>query len=246
MRNGKLMGDGDHDKQMPPFPRDLVLEARTAMKSSITLFWSFRSPYSYIALPRVVEISRQFGIDVDMRIVHPAALRNPEYFRTMNPLARPYFMLDTARAAAFHGLAFRRPIPDPIEQDPVTLALADEHPRARRLGKLGIAATERGQGLQFCVEVSRLLWDGRVNGWDEGSHLAEASSRAGLNLAELDASIAADPDRHEFSLEQNDAALRSAGHWGVPTIVFQGEPFFGQDRIDVLRWRLTQRISDPD
>jgi hypothetical protein len=37
----------------------------------------------------------------------------------------------------------------------------------------------------------------------------------------------------------------SAGHWGVPTLVFQGEPFFGQDRIDVLRWRLTQRTSYP-
>jgi 2-hydroxychromene-2-carboxylate isomerase len=215
------------------------------MKSLITLFWSFRSPYCYIALPRVVELSRQFGIDVETRVVHPAAIRNPGYFRTMNPLARPYFMLDTARAAAFHGLSFRRPIPDPIVQDPVTLALAGEHPLARRLGRLGIAASERGRGLQFCVEVSRLLWDGRVDGWDEGGHLAEASSRAGLNLEELDASIAADPDRHEHSLEQNDAALRSAGHWGVPTLVFQGEPFFGQDRIDMLRWRLAPCLSVP-
>jgi 2-hydroxychromene-2-carboxylate isomerase len=241
-----LMTDCYLDKQTLPFPRDLVSEACTAMKSPIIFFWSFRSPYCYIALPRVVKITRQFGIDVEMRIVHPAALRNPEYFRTMNPLARPYFMLDTARAAAFHGLTLRRPIPDPIEQDPVTLALADEHPLARRLGRLGIAATERGRGLQFCVEVSRVLWDGRVDGWNEGDHLAEATSRAGLNLTELDASIAADPDGHEQSLEQNDAALRSAGHWGVPTLVFQGEPFFGQDRIDVLRWRLTQRMSDPD
>ena len=214
------------------------------MKSPITLFWSFRSPYCYIALPRVVEVSRQFGIDVEMRIVHPAALRNPSYFATMNPLARPYFMLDTVRAAAFHGLPFRRPIPDPISQNPVTLVLADEQPLARRLGRLGIAATERGRGLDFCVEVSRLLWDGRVVGWNEGNHLAEATSRAGLNLAELDASIAADPDRHELSLGLNDAALRSAGHWGVPTMVFEGEPFFGQDRIDILRWRLGQRLTN--
>ena len=35
-------------------------------------------------------------------------------------------------------------------------------------------------------------------------------------------------------------ALEAAGHWGVPTFVFQGEPFFGQDRIDVLLWRLGQ------
>jgi 2-hydroxychromene-2-carboxylate isomerase len=24
----------------------------------------------------------------------------------------------------------------------------------------------------------------------------------------------------------------------VPTFVFRGEPFFGQDRVDLLRWRL--------
>ena len=82
-----------------------------------------------------------------------------------------------------------------------------------------------------------------MDGWNEGDHLAEATSRAGLSLAELDASIAPDPDGHELCLEQNDPALRGAGHWGVPTLVFQGEPFFGQDRVDVLRWRLTQRMS---
>jgi 2-hydroxychromene-2-carboxylate isomerase len=35
--------------------------------------------------------------------------------------------------------------------------------------------------------------------------------------------------------------LRAAGHWGVPTMVFEGEPFFGQDRFDMLVWRMQQR-----
>jgi len=26
----------------------------------------------------------------------------------------------------------------------------------------------------------------------------------------------------------------------VPTMVFEGEPFFGQDRLDLLVWRLEQ------
>ena len=36
----------------------------------------------------------------------------------------------------------------------------------------------------------------------------------------------------------NQTALEEAGHWGVPTMVLNGEPFFGQDRIETLRWRL--------
>jgi 2-hydroxychromene-2-carboxylate isomerase len=213
------------------------------MTTAVSLFWSFRSPYSYIALPRMAQLAEQFGVELDMRIVHPAAIRNPNYFRTMNKLARPYFMHDSAREAAFHRLPFRRPVPDPITQDPVTLALAETHPLAHRLGRLGIAAVSRGRGLPFCLEVSQLLWGGRVDHWHEGEHLAQAAARAGLNLAELEASIAADPDAHEAALAENDAMLRRAGHWGVPTMVFQGEAFFGQDRIETLRWRMTERLN---
>lgn len=211
------------------------------MGLKLTLFWSFRSPYSYILLPRIAALRDDHAVAIDLRIVHPAAIRNPAYFARMDPLARPYFMKDSARAAAFHGMGFRRPVPDPIAQDPVTLAIAPEQPLARRLGRLGIAATERGRGFEFCREVATLLWDGQVTGWDGGSHLAAAAARAGLDLAELEAVVARDPDRHEAQLAANDAALRAAGHWGVPTMVFEGEPFFGQDRFDMLVWRLKQR-----
>jgi 2-hydroxychromene-2-carboxylate isomerase len=211
------------------------------MDQVVELYWSFRSPYSYIVLPRIVALTEKFRVAVDLRIVHPNAIRNPAYFARMDPLARPYFLNDSARVAAFHGLPFRRPVPDPIEQDPATLAVAVEQPRARRLGRLGIAATERGRGLPFCAEVAKLLWDGSVTGWDEGSHLADAAARAGLDLDELEAAVARDPAGHEEWLAANDRALRAAGHWGVPTMVFEGEPFFGQDRFDVLVWRLRQR-----
>jgi 2-hydroxychromene-2-carboxylate isomerase len=39
-------------------------------------------------------------------------------------------------------------------------------------------------------------------------------------------------------LTANQAALEAAGHWGVPTYVYAGAPYFGQDRIDLLRWQL--------
>lgn len=215
------------------------------MSLSFELFWSFRSPYSYIALPRVVALTRDFAVDVELRVVHPAAIRNPAYFQAMNPLSRPYFLLDSAREAAFHGLPFRRPKPDPIVQDQQTLVIAGHQPYVHRLGRLGIAASERGRGLAFCDEVSRVLWDGSVDNWHEGDHLAHAAERAGLDLAELDRAVAAEPERHEAALAANDAALRAAGHWGVPTAVFQGEPFFGQDRLETLVWRLRQHGLRP-
>jgi 2-hydroxychromene-2-carboxylate isomerase len=62
----------------------------------------------------------------------------------------------------------------------------------------------------------------------------------GLDLEEMDKAIAARPEHYDNIAAQNQKALEEAGHWGVPTTVFKGEPFFGQDRLDVLLWRLKQ------
>lgn len=56
----------------------------------------------------------------------------------------------------------------------------------------------------------------------------------------MDQSIA-DPTSHRATVEASQEALAKSGHWGVPTFVFEGEPFFGEDRIDTLRWRLGKR-----
>jgi len=79
---------------------------------------------------------------------------------------------------------------------------------------------------------------GGTDHWDQGDHLAEAVASAGLDLAELDAAISGGD--HLAEIEQNQQTLDAAGHWGVPTMVVRNEPFFGQDRIDTLRWRLDQ------
>ncbi len=63
----------------------------------------------------------------------------------------------------------------------------------------------------------------------------------GLNLAELDAEAIADAEALDAEIHTNQAALEAAGHWGVPTFVFDGEPFFGQDRIEMALWRMQQK-----
>jgi 2-hydroxychromene-2-carboxylate isomerase len=62
--------------------------------------------------------------------------------------------------------------------------------------------------------------------------------RAGLDLAELDAEAISDAETLDAETAVNQASLEASGHWGVPTLVFDGEPFFGQDRIDMAVWRM--------
>ncbi len=126
-------------------------------------------------------------------------------------------------------------------QDLETNRIALEQPYIFRLIRLGMAAVLAKRGLDFVDHVSRVLWDGTVDGWDKGPHLANAVARAGLDLQQLDEEIASDPSRYDRLIEADQQAHEAAGHWGVPTIVFEGEPFFGQDRLDVLVWRMRQR-----
>lgn len=213
------------------------------MTLSVDLFWSFRSPYSYLATGRLVELERQYDLEISVRPVLPLAVRDPGFFQKVNPLWPPYLIRDTVRVAQYHGIDYRWPRPDPVVQAPRDgrLVTAPEQPYIHRLTRLGILATEQGRGLPFIDEVSRLIWSGRVDGWHEGTHLADATRRAGLDLAPLDATAEREAERLAAAIAQNQKDLEAAGHWGVPTMVFEGEPFFGQDRIDLLTWRMKQR-----
>lgn len=210
------------------------------MTLSVDVYWSFRSPYSYLATRRLVELKRTYEVDILFRPVYPLAVRKTDFFTTVNPAWVKYVQRDAPRLAEFLGLPFRWPKPDPIVQDMTTLRVAEEQPYIRRLTRMGQAAADRGRGIDFADAVSSLLWGG-TRGWNEGDHLRGAAASAGLDIDALDAAIEADPHAYDARIAANQASLEAAGHWGVPTMVFEGEPFFGQDRIDVLEWRLKQR-----
>ncbi len=210
------------------------------MTLSIDLFWSFRSPYSYLATPRLVRLAAEYDLNIAVRPVLPLAVRDPSFFTRVDPLWPPYVLRDTMRIAEYNGIDYGWPRPDPIVQDFVTRTIAAEQPYIYRLTRLGVDAAQRGRGLPFLDEVSQIIWNGKIVGWHEGSHLADATARAGLDLAEMDAAVNADPQAYDATIAANQEAHLAAGHWGVPTMVFEGEPFFGQDRIELLVWRLKQ------
>lgn len=211
------------------------------MTLGIDLYWSFRSPYSYLLLPRLCELVASHDVSCNVRIVHPIAVRQADFFQKVDPLWAMYLVKDTYRTAEYLGLPYRWPSPDPVVMDPATRLYPAEQPYIHRLGHLGIAATERGRGLQFIREVSHTIWSGEVTNWHEGDHLAQAAARAGLDLAELDAAITADAAHHADAIATNQQAQRASGHYGVPLMVFDGEPFFGQDRFDQMVWRMQQK-----
>lgn len=209
------------------------------MTHQADVYWSFRSPYSYLATRRYVELTKKYDLRINQRFVYPLAIREPDFFERNHPNWLGYTFRDIFRVAQFMGIPMAPPNPDPIVQDIATRKIAEDQPYIFELTRMGQAASRRGRGLEFAHEVSQLIWGGTAN-WHEGDHLAGAAEKAGLDLSELRSEATAQPEELDAEIAANQQALEAAGHWGVPTLVFQEEPFFGQDRIEIAVWRMKQ------
>ncbi len=207
---------------------------------AIDFYISMRSPYSYLVTTRLAQLTETYDVEITARPVYAIAARDPDWFKSLSPLWLPYFVMDTQRSAKFLDIPFGMPRPDPIVQDLATGAIAADQPYIQGLTRLAAAASERGRSFPLVREVSALIFDGTVDGWNEGDHLKNAVARAGLDFDELDAAITVDPEHYEAIIATNQDAQKAVGHWGTPLMVFEDEPFFGQDRFDMLKWRLEQ------
>ena len=215
------------------------------MTLNVDVFWSFRSPYSYLATPQLIALQAAYDLEIVVRPVLPIAVRIDGFFKRVNPMWPPYLARDIYRLGQMQGTPIRWPRPDPIVMDIASGEVPADQPYIYRLTRMGQAAAEAGKGLAYISEVGSLIWSGSTENWHEGDHLAKAAERAGLDPAALEAVARDEADRLDAAIEANQKALESAGHWGVPTMVFDGEPFFGQDRLDVLLWRMKQRGLAP-
>lgn len=210
------------------------------MTLSFDCYFSFRSPYSYLATPQIEDLAARYDVQPHMRIVLPIAIRIPGFFKQVNPLWPPYLLRDTFRISQMHNIPYRWPRPDPIVMDMGTREVAADQPYIYRVSRLGAVAERMGRGFAFARAASHAIWSGEVDNWHEGDHLTRALGAAGLDAAEAERVANDKSEELDAEIAANEAAQRNAGHWGVPLFVFNDEPFFGQDRIDHLIWRMKQ------
>ena len=215
------------------------------MSLAVDVFWSFRSPYSYLATPQLQRLTTEWDVDVVVRPVLPIAVRIDGFFKRVNPLWPPYLARDVYRLGQMQGTPIRWPRPDPVLMDIKSGEVPVDQPHIHHLTRMGQAAAEAGRGLEYIAQAGTLIWSGATDDWHLGDHLAQAAARAGLDPDALERTARDEADRLDAAIAANQQALESAGHWGVPTMVFEGEPFFGQDRLEVLLWRMKQGGLQP-
>jgi 2-hydroxychromene-2-carboxylate isomerase len=178
----------------------------------LDFYFSFRSPYSYLAAPRAFALAERYDVEVRYRGVIPMAMRGQSVPRAK----RLHTLRDVDREARRLGMPFGH-IHDPIGAGATRCLLVAEHAR------------DAGRDEAFVLSASRGIWAEAVDvASDDGLRLV--SERAGL---EWPACVAAldDPTLHA-RVDASTRALSALGHWGVPVVVFGGELFWGQDRLE--------------
>jgi len=236
--------DDDVNPPIKELPAPLAANVNATNPLEFDLFWSMRSPYCYLVLDRILALNEAYNVKVNFRPLLPIAIQTGAGFPGIFWYRWNYDMIDQHRVAKFLGIPFRRPRPEPVIQNvtpPYTADLKlkggpENQPNIYRVTRCAAAAQDQGKGLEFLDHVDRMMWDGSTDNWPE--YLVEYMDRAGMDGKAVDADVAANPDKYDAILNENGKAHTACGQGGVPLMAFRQEPFFGEDRFDLLFWTL--------
>ena len=201
----------------------------------IDLYFSYRSPYSYLILPRMLRLKEKYNIEINFKVVYPIAIRMPEWFEGKNFFTFFFFkMIDMRLQAKKLGIPFTTKLkPDPIRQNIMTGKISSHQPYIFDICHLGQMAQMKGVGMEFAFEVSSLIFGG-VENWNTDENLSEAAKKVGLDLNQLRESVNVHEEEIIGQIKQNQVDQLNAGHHGVPLTVIGDKHFFGQDQFDKI------------
>ena len=201
----------------------------------IDLYFSYRSPYSYLILPRMLKLKEKYDIEINFKVVYPIAIRMPEWFEGKNFFTFFFFkMIDMRLQAKKLGIPFTSKLkPDPIRQNIMTGKISSHQPYIFDICHLGQMAQMKGVGMEFAFEVSSLIFGG-VENWNTDENLSQAAKKVGLDLIQLRESVNVHEQEIIGQIKQNQVDQLNAGHHGVPLTVIGDKHFFGQDQFDKI------------
>ncbi|MCA0212617.1 MAG: 2-hydroxychromene-2-carboxylate isomerase [Proteobacteria bacterium] len=191
--------------------------------ATLHFYFDFISPFGYFASLRVQDIARRHGRTVEWH----AMLLGVSVLKVMGlkplldtPLKGDYIRRDAQRYIRRHGLVLKRGLDDPV-MDPRAAGRAFHYVKHHHPA--------------LAAPLAQALYDAY---WAEGQDLSTADAiaavplPAGLDAGWLRAGIASD-EAGALLRSAVDASLK-AGIFGSPTVVVDGEPFWGVDKLGLL------------
>jgi 2-hydroxychromene-2-carboxylate isomerase len=195
-------------------------------KPLVRIYTDYKSPYAFVANAALFELEEKEGVSLEWR---PYTLRIAEFMGTVEERT-PHFWrkvhytyMDARRFANAQGLTLKGPkrIYDAFYSS-VGMLFAQRHGIFRPYHNM----------------VFRRFWNHELE-LDELSEVSGIIAGLGGSAADFEAYVKG-PARDEHDRIITEA--ESLGVFGVPTMVFNGELFWGGDRIPLL----IERIRAPD
>ncbi|WP_262695864.1 DsbA family protein [Kordiimonas aquimaris] len=198
---------------------DLEELERSVSAKTVEVFFSVRSPFSYVGLELISELAEKTGVRLLLKPVLPMMMRGMK----VPPAKRGYIFQDTAREARLEGVAFGKVV-DPLGEATwramqIGYALQD-------LEKDG--QYESGKALTFFRTCMRAVWSEGVDAsTDKG--MAQILVKSGLATDFEKQALSREETKRRAELNKNE--MFRYGSWGVPTFRVEGETVWGQDRM---------------
>ena len=191
----------------------------------VRVYTDYKSPFAYIANKRLFELGEQLGVELEWR---PYTLRIPEFMGAVEERT-PHFWrkvrysyMDARRLANAQGLTIKGP---------------------RRIydgfyASAGMLFAQRnGFFRPYHDTVFKKFWTHELD-IDELPEMSAIVASLGGSTSDYEAYVHGDA-RAEHNRIIDEAEM--LGVFGVPTMVFNDELFWGTDRIDML----VERIKNP-
>jgi 2-hydroxychromene-2-carboxylate isomerase len=202
-------------------------------EKSIDYYDSMSSPWTYLGHLRFVKLAHRFGLTIRHK---PMDLLKVWSVSGGLPLKQRAQQRQAYRHQELRR--WRELLQMPCNLEPAHHPVAD-----RRACYMVIAAMRRGLDWStLSYAILRAVWAEDRDIADHATLVAIANENGmdgkALLAATEDAAVQAE------YLSNTEEAIR-IGVFGAPTYVFDGELFWGQDRLQMLEWRLTQKLGAP-
>lgn len=204
------------------------------MPDYIDYYDSMSSPWTYLGHQRFEDLARRFRLTINHK---PMDLLKVWSVSGGLPLKQRAIQRQNYRHAELRRWSEYLALPCNVEPK--------YHPVADRRACYMVIASKQ-QGLD-CSALSLAMLKAV---WVENRNIADHDIlRAIANEIGMDGAAlvsATENEKVKAEYEANTEEAMAIGVFGAPTYVFKGELFWGQDRLQLLEWRLTQVLGLPD
>ncbi|MBZ0333303.1 DsbA family protein [Marinobacter sp. AL4B] len=198
-------------------------DGHPAAETPLDVFFSIRSPYSYLGLERAILLAKAWNIPLQLRPVLPMVMRG----QSVPDAKKWYIFHDTKREADKLG------IPYGFVADPLG-------PGVERCYALFEYARSLGREIEYMLSYARAVnAEGIRSETDAG--LKIIVERAGLEWQKAETLL--DNQSWREWAEVNRKAMYDCGLWGVPSFRYGTVSCWGQDRLWIIEEAIKKRVE---